>query len=267
MQNLTLGCVRSDMEKPADDEERIFTLFFELSNPDRMRILSSLQKDNIKLNDVARRLGLTATESFRHLRRLSEVGLIERMPDGKYRLTPYSRLVLETSAPLGFIARFREYFQEHDASLLPYEFRARLAELSGGRLGSSFVVTMNTATEMLKGAKVRVDAMMQQGLELHGQIIEQRVEEGVKVRFLLQQSTLASVKPSPGRRQPRPEVRWSPRICGTLLVTEKAAAIGLRRNDGTMSPSGFYGENEQFLRWASDLFVHEWEKAKPWYPS
>jgi predicted transcriptional regulator len=197
---------------------------------------------------------------------MSEAGLLQKKPDGKYRVTPYAKLVLDTTSPLEFISKHREYFQEHDASLLPYEFRFRLAELAGGRLESNFVVVMNTATEMLKGAQVRIDVIMRQGLELHGQIVEQRAQEGLKVRFLLQKSMLASVKHTPGRRQPRPEVRWSPSICGTLLVTEKAAAIGLRRYDGSISRSGFFGEDAQFLRWASDLFVHEWEKAKPWYP-
>jgi predicted transcriptional regulator len=250
-----------------DSEDQVNALFFELSSDDRKRILSALQDENLKLSDLGKRLDLTATEVFRQLERLTGALLIQRLSNGRYQLTSYARLVLTTSSPLGFIARYRAYFLDHDASLLPDEFRMRLAELSGGKMGTDLVESMNKTTEMLRDAHEKIDVMVDRGLTQHGEIVEQRLKEGVKVRFILQKSMLSSIKPSPRPRgQPRPETRSIPRICGTALLTENMAAFSLQRNDGKLSEAGFYGEDANFLRWVGDLFEHEWQKAKVWYP-
>ena len=49
-------------------------------------------------------------------------------------------------------------------------------------------------------------------------------------------------------------------------MTDKAALLAIPGNYGEMSYESFYGEDDSFKRWAGDLFAHEWEKAKPWYP-
>ena len=78
-------------------------LFFQLASPDRKRILSELQKEDLHLNEMAKRLGMTATETLRQLQRMTEAHLLEKMPNGSYRLTPYAKIVLDVSAPLELI--------------------------------------------------------------------------------------------------------------------------------------------------------------------
>jgi len=70
-----------------------------------MRILSELQKENLHLNQVAKRVDMTASETLRQLQRLTEARLLDKMPDGSYRLTSYGILVLDISSPLVFISR------------------------------------------------------------------------------------------------------------------------------------------------------------------
>jgi predicted transcriptional regulator len=55
-------------------------------------------------------------------------------------------------------------------------------------------------------------------------------------------------------------------IVAFVAVTDKAALLAIPGNYGEMSYESFYGEDDSFKRWAGDLFAHEWEKAKPWYP-
>jgi predicted transcriptional regulator len=259
----TAGAILRESVQP---DEKSTELFFLLASIDRKRILSQLQQENLRLNETAKRLDMTATEALRQLQRLTEGGLLEKIPDGKYRLTSYGKLVLDTSSPLDFIAKFREFFLAHDASLLPPEYRARLGELSECKLVATTTETFNNTTGMLKNARQRIDATVELGFELHLQMMMQRLHEGVKVRWLMQESFLTKAKPILRSEKEIPDLRSTPRLSGHIYVTDKAAAITLRRNDGTMSLSSFYGEDLSFLKWARDLFTFEWQKAKPWNP-
>jgi predicted transcriptional regulator len=254
------------MEDSIQPEERVSELHFLLASTDRRRILSQLQKENLKLNEVAKRLDMTATEALRQLQRLTEGGLLEKISDGRYQLTSYANLVLDTSSPLDFIARSKEFFLAHNASPLPPEYRARLGELSDARLVATTTETFNNTTEMIKNARVRIDATVEVGFELHLQLMRQRLAEGLKVRWLMQESFLTKAKPMLSSEKRIPEMRSIPRLSGHVYVTDKAAAITLRRNDGTMSLSSLFGEDISFRKWASDLFTYEWQSAKPWSP-
>jgi predicted transcriptional regulator len=124
---------------------------------------------------------------------------------------------------------------------------------------------MNEVTEMFTGAQKKIDASVL-GFKLLLDITMKRLREGVKVRWLVQESFLNEARTMLLSEEKRPEIRWTPRILGNVNVTDKAAMLTIRRNDGTMSYNSFFGEDASFLKWSEDLFMHEWAKAKPWYP-
>lgn len=254
------------MQKPAQTEERATELFFQLASIDRKRILSELQSESLHLNEVAKRLGMTATETLRQLQRMTEARLLEKTPEGRYKLTPYAKIVLDASAPLDFISQFREFFMTHDSMLLPAEFRARLSELSGGVFVPETMETMNKVTEMLRSTHDKIEATIELGFEVHLEIMKQRIADGVKVKWLMQESYLSKARELLRTVKKFPEMRHTPQLIGHIYIADNAASIALRLNDGTMDYASFHGEEPRFLGWASDLFVHEWEKAKPWYP-
>ena len=118
---------------------------------------------------------------------------------------------------------------------------------------------------MVKGAQKRMDAVVL-GSNTLLELTRQRVQEGLKVRGLMEKR-LASVAPAILRTWKQlPEIRVSSTIVAFLVVTDKAALLAIPGNDGEMSYESFYGEDDSFKIWAGDLFTHEWEKAKPWYP-
>jgi len=261
----THACVVPILDKPVSPEVEAADLHFVLASVDRRRILDELQKEELHVNEVAKRLEMTATETLRQFQRMSEAGLLQKMPDGKYRVTPYSRLVLDTSSPLDFISNHKEYFKDHDAFLLPTEFRCRLGELSGCRLITTTIDTINEVTRMFGGAQKRIDTVTM-GTENIIKIEEQRSREGIKVRWLMHES-LKPKAPSLLRSWPQlPEIRWTPTVPGHIVVTDKAALLTIRANDGSMTYESFVGQDAVFMKWAGDLFTYEWDKAKPWYP-
>jgi len=253
-------------QKPAQAEETFTELVFQLASIDRKRILSELQKESLHLNEVARRAGMTATETLRQLQRMTDARLLQKSSDGRYALTPYAKIVLDASSPLDFISRFRDFFMTHDVMLLPAEFRARLAELSGCVLLSTAVDTFNTVTGMLRSARERIDGTIEVGFDTQLEVMKQRIEEGVRVRWLLQESYLPKARDVLRSVKKFPEMRYTPWLFGHLYQNEGAADVQVRQNSGAQDYVSFYGKDPQFLHWASDLFEYEWKKAKPWYP-
>ncbi len=109
-------------------------LFFELASESRLSILKELQVETLKMQEIARRLDVTATEAFRQLERLSAASLVQRQPDGTFALAEYGKLVLQISTSLDFISRHKEYLSTHDLMRLPSQFVNRLGEASRCRV-------------------------------------------------------------------------------------------------------------------------------------
>lgn len=248
------------------DEDRFSDICFLLSSADRRRIIEELQTQNLKLNEVAKKLDITPTEAFRQLQRMTDAGLLEKTPDGRYHATTYSTLILESSSAMHFLTKHREYFLAHDMSLIPPQFRARLGELSKTTLLTEAVPNMNTAIEILKNAEKRIDVMGEFRLEQHVQIARQRSLEGVKIRTLLQEDAMESLEKESTQDSQTVERRFTPRVCAVMIITEKSAGIALRKLDGKMDYQVFAGTDPDSIGWADDLFDDRWNRAKPWHP-
>lgn len=249
----------------SESKEGLDKLFFELASENRLNILQEAQVSPLKMTEIARKLNMTDTETIRQLQRLSEASLIQKLPSGSYELTTYAKLVLDLSSSLGFVSRFREYFREHDAFGLPFEFRARLGELSGCKLISASVNHLNKTAEMFYQAKERIDTVVV-GTKLFIDILRQRSQEGVKMRWLMQESFIPNAPSALSSWKKIPEIRTTPLVLGWIVVTERAASLSIRQNDRAMSLSSFYGEDPSSIKWTQELFNHEFERAKPWRP-
>jgi predicted transcriptional regulator len=248
------------------DEDRLSDIHFLLTSSDRRRMIEELLTQSLKLNEVAKKLDITATEAFRQLQRLTDAGLLEKTSDSKYRSTSYSRLILESSSAMHFLSKHRKYFLEHDISLIPPQFRARFGELSKTVLLTEPVPNLNTGIEVLKSAGTRIDLMAEYRLEQHGQMTRQRSLAGVKIRRLVQESLIESMKEGHIADMQPGEWRVIPRVCAVLFITEKSAGIAFRKLDGEMDYQVFAGTDSDSIRWASDLFEDQWNKAMPWHP-
>src|SRR3989304_5882919 len=134
-------------DKKLENNEGIEKLFFELASESRLGILRELQKENLKMPEIARRLDVTATEAFRQLQRLSEALLVQKQPDGAFAITQYGKLVLQLSSSLEFISKYKDYFSTHDVMRLPIQFVNRLGELSHVNLCTDTIETLNKAEQ------------------------------------------------------------------------------------------------------------------------
>ncbi len=247
------------------NQDGVERLFFELASESRLGILKTLQGKDLKMQELAKKLDLTDTETCRQLQRLSEARLVEKKVDATYRITPYAKLVLDNCSSLGFISKFRDYFLNHNALLLPIEFRARLRELSGCTLISVTLDHINKTTEMFWKAEKHIDTVVLGSVALID-ILRRRSEEGVKIRWLIQESFVPDVQSVLSSWKRFPEIRTTPLALGYIVVTDKAGSLTIREMNGAMSYSSFYGEDAATLKWMQDLFDYEFERAKSWHP-
>ncbi len=249
----------------SEDQSRIDRLFFELASESRLGILHELQSNNLRMHRIAQNLDLTETEACRQLQKLSDANMVQKQPDGTYALTTYGRLLLELTSPLSFVSRYKEFFLKHNIFLLPGELRARLGDLSGCQLFSSTIETINQVAEMVNTSQKRIDSVIL-GLESIDELMRQRRQEGVKVRWLIEENFTSRAQNILGSWKQIPEIRVVASVIGHYTVTDNAAILTLRQNDGTMGFSSLIGRAPSFLRWVEDLFTYEWERAYIWRP-
>lgn len=252
---------------PSHEEvDRISKILFELASDRRVSILFELEKQNLKMQKIAKVLDMNVTEAFRHLQRLSESKLIEKRVDGSYVITSLGALAMGLLTNLDFILKNREYFLEHDLSCLPYEFVNRLGELSNGEFVGDTLTTLNRVRDMVYDAEEYIWAISEQSESSHVQVANEKVSKGLQFRFIMQQNLAKTIKITPEVEHLK-ERRWLEKTCVTFLITGKESVVHFRRHNGEMHYIGFFGKDEKFRKWTRDLFMYYWDRAERWHPS
>jgi len=249
-------------DKKLENDEGIEKLFFELASESRFSILRELQIENLKMNEIARRLDVTATEAFRQLQRLSKALLVQKQPEGTFAITQYGKLVLQLSSPLDFVFKHKNYFLTHDVTRLPNQFVKRIGELSQTNLVTDTIESLNKGEHAFMEAEQYGWGIAEGTIPEHmGPIMNEQIQKGVKLKFLIPENCL-SANVSPPAIAKSVEVRGLPDLPAMVVLTEKEAGICFRLVGGRMDYAGFYGKDPIFLNWVKDLFLYYWDKGK-----
>jgi predicted transcriptional regulator len=236
-------------------------LFFELASESRLSILNELQRANLKMQDIARRLDVTATEAFRQLQRLSGALLVQKQPEGTFAITQYGKLVLRLSSSFDFVSKHKEYFLTHDVWRLPSQFLNRIGELSQTKLILDAMENINRGEKMFADAEQYAWGVAEARVpELMNPIMDEKVRKGLKLKMLIPASSLPEAVQSPTPKNV--ELRSISDIPAIIAVTEKEATICFRFIEGRLDYAGFSGSNPAFVNWVRDMFLYYWEKGK-----
>jgi predicted transcriptional regulator len=245
------------------NEKGLETLFFNLSSKSRIDILLSLSKENLRMNEIARRNDITATEASRQIQRLLDDAIISKQPDGVYTLTSYGKLFLHFFPPIEFIAKYQGYFLNHDIWRLPGPFISRLGELNSGVLSEEIAEVIDRIENMMRSAEQYVWVLTDQAVNVHNDAMIEQVSKGIKFRSLIHERML---KTSQLKIPPKSvERRVMPSIPALVVKTEKEAFLSLLSMDGTMVPSGFFGNDIQFMGWIEDFYMYYWNRTPSIY--
>lgn len=237
-------------------------LFFELASESRLAILRELQGENLKMQEIARRLDVTATEAFRQLERLSAAMLVKRQPDGSFAISEYGKMVMQASACLDFISKYREYFSTHDVMRLPSQFVNRLSELSKSELCTDTIANLNKAEQAFVDAKEFGYGIAEGTIPEHmGPKMEQQLLKGVQFKFMVPLNRLSEhATPIPAPKNVH--VKGLSELPAVIVLTEKFGGICFLQVGGKVDYAGFFGDDPAFLNWLRDLFMFYWEKAQ-----
>jgi predicted transcriptional regulator len=245
------------LENPAQIE----SLFFDLASESRLSILRELNEKNWKMNELARKLDLTTTETFRQLQRLVEDLLVQKQTDGTYSISLYGAIVLKLSPSLEFVFRHRDYFSTHDIRPLPYQFLNRISELSKAELGMDIMENINLSERITREAEEYMwGGGSEQPLNI-GSIIGEKITKGVKFRFIFHEKFVPKKAPTLEMAQ-SVECRIMNDIPVNFVLTEKEAGISFNLVGGRADYAGFVSKDSIFVNWVKDLFLYYWEKGK-----
>lgn len=243
-------------------EEGLEKLFFELASENRLGILHELQKGNLRMQQIARRLGVTPTEAFRQLERLSSASLVQRRPDGSFALTEYGKQVLQISTSLAFISKHRDYFSTHELTKLPPQFVSRLGELSGAKMEADAIETINRGSDAFTRAKRYTWGIGEGSIPKHMvPVMNEQVSSGVEVRMIIS-GTLPPPKENIIEEPRNAEIRVLGDCPVIIALTERDAVVALRQTGGKVDYAGFVGDDPVFHDWVRDVFLYYWGLGK-----
>lgn len=248
------------------EERRLDMLFYELASEDRLSILQELCNHSLKMQDIARKLDLTATEASRQLLRLSGAKLIERGPEGTYLTTQLGKLFLTLSASIQFVYRHDDYFLNHDVTRIPSSFVNRLGELSQGTLVADLIANLAKWEALVNAAQDHIWVMTPRAMGHLTRLSAVKLSEGLKIHSIMsEENRKLDVSLPFSKDAERKLIDEVPLI---MLISEKEASVSFpsKRADGNADfTSSFFGSDLPFLNWANDLFCHYWKQAKIWY--
>lgn len=244
--------------------KELHKLLFELSSHERTTIMMELQKKKMKLSQISRKKDLTVTETSRHLQRLGEAKLVQKDTDGYFRLTPFGTLALSLLSSLTFISENREYFAEYDSSRIPYEFIERIGELEDATHVTEALKNLEEGENMIRDAQEFVWILSDQVLASSIPILAEKVKTSFDLRIILPEGKFPPEKTSKLPSTIRGvEKRVLSKIDILLVLNEKRGVFCLPNPSGKIDYTGFKGRDARFHKWCRDLFLHYWNKAKP----
>jgi len=174
--------------------EKLCNLLFELSNEERLAILTHLKQEPMKLTHLSQRLIYTPQEASRNVSRLSKAKLIERDPDGVYHLSPLGEEALKLLDGYRFLSKHSEYFSTHTLRDIPVEFTDRLGALVNAEKPSEIMSFLSTVEDMMAEAEEYVLTIADEILQSYLPLELDSIMRGVKNRTIVQRG----VQLSPG---------------------------------------------------------------------
>jgi predicted transcriptional regulator len=156
--------VKEKQTTGAEEYQDLVELLFELSNLDRLQLLNGLRSNKLKLSQIAQKTSSSVQETARHLKRLSDAGLVDKNSSGEYFITTIGSLCLDQIESIKFVVQNRNYLLEHDLTILPQKFVHRIGELLQSNRVTTVTDVLHHTEEVLKGAREYVFLMADQAL-------------------------------------------------------------------------------------------------------
>ena len=271
--NILIPDITFDTLMIMDPLEQVSSLYFELSNPDRIKILRCLNEAPEKLTTIAKTIEITHQQCLRHLKRLTDMQLVDKTHDGSYTITSYGGLVLSFIPALSFISLNRDYFNTHSLNQIPSEFLSRLGELSESITISNVMEALSEIESLVKNVEEYLNVIINKRTHSIRPYIAEAIRRGVKVNSI----SITSYVPTYDVKrviniEDELEIIKAEKN-GTVIVadqtefpiylysSEKAVFISFPLHDGTFDYTGFLSSSPKAVKYCKDIFEYYWSRT------
>jgi len=264
-----------------------YDVLFEVSSETRHKIIVELKAQKAGITHISKTLEISQAEASRHFRRLSQIGIIEKDPDGLYSVTLFGDLILRLLKPFGFVSEHYEYFQTHNLSETPQQFISRMHELEQSKANytsrANIMGVQENISRVGNSAEEYVNIIFDEDMTEY--IMHNDPEQSasssftptskpnIKFRAILPESfnpddipgklrykyiELIQTEDREYRKYPNPGV--------VLHSSEKEISIlSFPLPSWEFDYLGFEATDEASIKWSKDLFDYYWAKSSPVY--
>lgn len=236
---------------------------FELASDERLGILGAIAEKPLRHALIARQLDMTDSETTRHLNRLASVGLVNRNSEGEYEPTSQARLLSAGLPFFLFLTTNREFLRTHDLLVLPTEFLERLGALNEGTFTTGTYKVVATQERALRTVKRRLWVLTEHAFEQALPIMREKASGRADVRVIRPREGFENAIPILSGIKRNYPVRLLGETKIFLAVLDDQAGVCFPTLDGEVDMSTMILlQDPRGYRWAADLFLHFWEKAR-----
>ncbi len=247
--------------KKGDDHLENYELMFELSHPERLRILETLKNKPMRMSHLSKELKLTTAEVSRHLERLRNVQLIEKKAS-EYHISTLGNMIIHELLNLGYLIDNREYFLGHDLSVFPEDILC-LETLSRATIVQGTMKIVNLIRDITEEAENFVYILSDQPLKTAVDVNCKKAEEGLKVKIIYEESVEIPEKYLV-RKGKFIELRTIEKVEIAMKINEKRGGMVLPDFNGKLDFSfALMGDDALYHHWLKGIFDMYWEKAEP----
>ena len=247
--------------------------FMELASEQRLEILSKIQKEPVKISQIAKDLGATVPEVFRNFKRLVKADLISKNSDGTYSITAIGKIFYSQVSLIDFLSNNKKYFMEHNFDQLPSRYIKMIGGLEKGQFVKGFVKVQDIWKKISSDAEkyicnILFEVSYSQDIM---EILVKKIDCGVKIQSIFSEQAIISndrkqVLDKYGLKemvqQGKIERRMKENVKTLVILNEKEACVMFPIAGGDVDMSqAFFSDDSEFHEWCHDYFQHCWQDA------
>jgi len=260
----------------------ISELFFELSHEARYEIFREMNVNPYKHSELEKKLNLPGPEITRHIKRLLKYNLIEKNSDRTYFRTNFGKLINEGLDFFEFNVMFMDFINSHDIDAIPSELLLNLGILKNCKLLTKTMKNIELWYSIIKEAESFIWSIHEQAINTNLPMIQKKIfNQNLEIRSIIHVNLLKKYVQTEEWESyvegPKPEIfqdlckkigipdclRKTDEAKLVLLITESKVILFLSNKKKIDYSECIYAKNNQdFIKWAKNLFESYWKKAK-----
>ena len=248
-------------------------LQFVLSSSVRSDVLVAVADGHRTTDVLLEALDASSSAIYNALGRLEEGGLLTADRD-EWHLTGSGRIVadvvLERDRLGALLAQHGEYFQRHDASVLPADHRCRMGELAGGEVIRASSAEPQAVVRAVSRRLEQSESALVVS-HIYDELFESAMPDAGRSRLVVDHDVVDAVRADLGEEDvlenrvdgERARIRVA-EVDFAVTVTDSAMLLSLPLPDGGYDVrSEFVAEHDRARRWGTNLFEAVWAEATP----